>query len=191
MNASTEPSGEPEPWSTRSRRTLIETPWLKIARDEYVQPNGDPGEYTYVDIPGSTMVVPVLDDGRLVMVEQFRYLFGRTCLEFPAGGLKVGYDPLDGAKEELAEESGYEAGSWIELGRFSPYNGVSNEYCHVYEACDLVAVGARPEPTESFRVVEIAPDALRERIRSNEIWDGMTITSFMMWSERSEGATRE
>lgn len=127
------------------------------------------------------MVVPVRDDGSLVMVRQYRYLMQRTSLEFPAGGLPEGVAPLENAQRELKEEAGHAAGRWHELGRFAPYNGVSNEYCHVYLATELTAIGAEPEETEEIEIVFLQPDEVRLQIDSGELWDGMTIASLSVY----------
>lgn len=71
-------------WKTLTRETLLENPWWKYNKDLFEIEDGTQGEYHYVDSPGSVMVVPVLDDGRLLMVRQYRYLNGRESVEFPA-----------------------------------------------------------------------------------------------------------
>ena len=76
-----------EKWQQISRETLFDNPYYRISHDRYRRPDGEIGDYYYVDIPGSTMVVPALADGRLVLVRQYRYLMARPSLEFPAGGL--------------------------------------------------------------------------------------------------------
>lgn len=158
--------------------------------DEYRLPDGGVGQYTYVDIPGSTMVVPERADGRLVLVRQYRYLMARPSLEFPAGGLPVGRDPLDNARRELQEEAGLEALAWTKLGEFAPYNGVSNEMCHVYCASNLREIATAPEPTEEIEVHVLSLDELHERVDRGEIWDGMTLASLLVyesWKRRAVG----
>jgi len=170
---------ERNPWERLSKETAFECAYYRLSHDRYVLPNGDVGDYHYIDIPGSTMIVPRLDDGRLVLVSQHRYLIGRSSVEFPAGGMPRGVEPLANAERELEEETGYRAGRIERIGAFAPYNGVSNEMCHVFVADDLVAGPAAPEATEEdLRVVTMTPDEVRSRIASGEIWDGMTIASF-------------
>lgn len=167
-----------EPWSQVSKETVLENPYYRVSRDRYRLPDGQIGDYHYVDIPGSTMVVPLLPDGTLVLVSQFRYLVRRTSVEFPAGGMKPGYDDLFNAQEELKEEAGYRAGRWDKIGEFAPYNGVSNEMCRVFLARDLESVRPEPEPTEEFEILHLTPDEVRQRIDGGELWDGMTVASF-------------
>lgn len=158
--------------------------------DEYRLPSGGVGQYTYVDIPGSTMVVPERADGRLVLVRQHRYLMARPSLEFPAGGLPLGRDPLDNARRELHEEAGLEAGAWTKLGEFAPYNGVSNEMCHVYHAADLREIATAPEPTEEIEVHVLSLEELHDQIDRGDVWDGMTLASLLVyegWKRRVSG----
>lgn len=175
-----------KPWERLSKAMLFRNPWYTVSQDRYVLPGGEVGEYTYVDIPGSTMVIPVLDDGRLVIVRQYRYLMERHSLEFPAGGLKHGISPLENAQHELREEAGYVTESWEEIGRFAPYNGVSNEYCHMFVAKELQKVPPEPEATEEIEVHAFTLDELRDKVLAGELWDGMTINCLALYQWRAE-----
>ncbi len=168
-------------WERLDKECVDNNPWFRISRDRYRLPGGDVGTYTYVDIPGSTMVIPRLPDGRVVMVRQYRYLMQRESLEFPCGGLKEGYEPLFNAQEELREEAGLEATSWTKLGEFAPYNGVSNEYCHVYLAEEFSAVPATPEETESIEILHMTFDEIRTEIARGTLWDGMTVACLSIY----------
>lgn len=181
LRGSEEEALENSKWQRISKETLLQNPYYRLSFDRYQLPNGAQGEYTYVDIPGSTMVLPVRDDGRLVLVRQFRYLLQRWSVELPAGGLKEGVDPLVNAQAELREEAGLEARSWSQIGQFAPYNGVSNEMCRVFLARDLVEVGAEPEPTEEIEVLRFELSELRDLIDRGELWDGMTIASLALY----------
>jgi ADP-ribose pyrophosphatase len=124
------------------------------------------------------MVVPVDAEGRLLLVNQYRYLASRESLEFPCGSVKDGSTHDRTAWEELAEETGYSAGTLALVGEFNPYNGVTDEMCRVYVARELSYVGGRPEETEEFELVRLSPEELEVRIRSGELWDGMTIAAW-------------
>lgn len=168
-------------WERLEKEAVDQNDWYRISRDRYRLPNGGVGTYTYVDIPGSTMVVPVLPDGRLVMVEQFRYLMQRRSLEFPCGGLKEGWEPIANAQAELREEAGLTAASWSELGRLAPYNGVSNEYCFIFLAEEFTDVPVEPEETEQIQIVHLTRDEVRARIIDGSLWDGMTVSAFTLY----------
>jgi len=159
-----------------SRAVAHENPYFRVSHDRYRLPrDGGEGDYYYVALPSSTMVLPQLDDGRLVMVRQHRYPWSRASLEFPGGGSKHELAPLQNARAELREEAGYEADSWRELGRFAPCNGLTTEMCHVFLARGLRQVGAAPEPTEELQIVTLSRDEIESAISSGELWDGQAI----------------
>ncbi len=97
------------------------------------------GEATreFVVHPGAVLIVPVLDDGWLVLERQFRYPVGRVMLEFPAGKIDPGETPLVTAQRELIEEAGYAASGWKALGTLHPEIGYSTEFIDMYEARGL------------------------------------------------------
>ena len=96
--------------------------FLDVRRDTIAQPDGHTATREYIVHPGAVMVVPLLDDGRLVMERQFRYPLGRVLLEFPAGKLEPGESVQRCAERELAEETGYSAAEWARA-------------CHIHNAC--------------------------------------------------------
>jgi ADP-ribose pyrophosphatase len=126
------------------------------------------------------MIVPVLSDGRIVLVNQYRYLNDRESLEFPCGGVKDGSTYGDTARHELEEEAGLIAKDWQEVGEFNPYNGVTNEICRVFLAKNLAAVPVKPDETEEFETITLTPNEVDAQIASGVIWDGMTIASWMI-----------
>jgi ADP-ribose pyrophosphatase len=126
------------------------------------------------------MIVPLLNDGRVVLVNQYRYLNDRESLEFPCGGVKEGHSYEETAMHELEEEAGFIARDCQPAGQFNPYNGVTDEICHVFIAKNLVAVSAKPDETEEFETVTLTLDEVDARITSGVIWDGMTIAAWMI-----------
>ena len=155
-------------------------PWWTYRHDEVQLPNGKPGVYHYVHVNGSSMVVPVTADGRIVMVNQFRYLCARESLEFPCGSVKDGSTYDDTARMELAEETGCAGGTLTVVGEFNPYNGVTDEMCRVYVAADLTSARAERDETEEFEIVHLLPAEIEERIARGELWDGMSIAAWML-----------
>ena len=95
------------PWTKLKEYTVATNPWWTYRRDACLLPGGAEGEYHYVHTNGSSMVIPVAADGRLLLVNQFRYLMRRESLEFPCGSVKEGATHERTAREELAEETGY------------------------------------------------------------------------------------
>src|SRR5437870_4280953 len=111
-------------WKKLNQDFELKNPWWTYRRDSLELPSGKRGEYHYVHTPGSSMIVPVIPDGRLLLVNQYRYLRGRESLEFPCGGVKEGSSFEETARLELAEETGYQADDLQPAGEFNPYNGV-------------------------------------------------------------------
>lgn len=167
-------------WRKLTQRELFKNPWWVYRQDTFTLPNGEVGEYFYVHTNGSSIIIPVLDDGRIVMVKQYRYLCDEESLEFPCGGVKAGSDYWVTAARELEEEAGYHASEMIQVGQFNPFNGVTNEMCRVYVARGLMHVGLKPDPTEEFEHLDLKPEEVDQRIRSGEIWDGMTIAAWFI-----------
>ena len=168
------------PWKTLSSSVKHKNPWWTYKLDRFELPSGKEGEYHYVHTNGSSCVVPVLPDGRIILVKQYRYVRRQDSIEFPCGSVKDGFTFDETASHELAEETGYAAGEMTKAGMFNPYNGVTDEMCQVYIARTLRHVGARPDETEEFEVVPMEPKEIEARILDGTIWDGMTIAAWML-----------
>jgi ADP-ribose pyrophosphatase len=167
-----------KPWKKISESIVFRNPYWTYKRDAFELPSGKPGEYHYVQTNGSSMVVPVLGDGTMLLVNQYRYLLDKESAEFPCGSVKDGSTHEETARQELAEEAGYSAGSLVLAGEFNPYNGVTDEMCRVFVARDLTFVGEKPDETEEFELLRLTPADVEARIRSGSIWDGMTIAAW-------------
>ena len=172
-------------WKRLSTEVLHENPFWRYRRDVFEREGGTTGQYFYVSTHGSVMIVPVLDDGRFVLVEQYRYLSDRFSLEFPAGGMHADEKPAVAAVRELAEETGYE-GSLELLGSHNPCNGLVYEICHVFRATGLVAMPEPPkgDDTESFTIHRLTADEVKRKIRDGTIWDGMTLAAWALVGEK-------
>lgn len=174
-------------WLRRGSRTLFESPWFRLRQDEVTLPDGQDITYTLVEHDGYVVVVPVLDDGRVVMERIYRYTVGRTLLECPSGGLD-GEDPATAARRELEEETGWRAASVLHLGRFYGSTGISNERYDVCLARGLSEDGAlQREATEQIEVCLLPLDALRRRAARGELEDGPTAFAILLAAERLHG----
>ena len=152
--------------------------WWSYGKDEFELPTGRKGEYHYVHTNGASLIVPVFNDGRVILVNQYRFLGDRESLEFPCGGVKDGWSYDKTAVRELEEEAGYIAQNWRLVGEFNPYNGVTDEMCRVYLARNLAPGESKPDETEEFEQVILTPDEVDAKIISGVIWDGMTIAGW-------------
>jgi ADP-ribose pyrophosphatase len=124
------------------------------------------------------MVIPRLNDGTFLMVNQYRYLASRESIEFPCGSVKRGSDHAATARLELEEETGYAASGMIFIGEFNPYNGVTDEMCRVYLAESLRFIGSRPDDTEEFELLVRSAAQIDEDIRNGTMWDGMSMVAW-------------
>lgn len=167
-------------WKKLSEETLFKNAWWTYKRDICELPNGKIGEYNYVHLGGSAMIVPITRDGRMLLVKQYRYLNDRESIEFPCGSVKEGMSHDETAWRELTEETGYTSSRFFLVGEFNPYNGVTNEICKVYIARELQHVGGVADETEEFELVPLTSEELEEKIRSGEVWDGMTLAAWML-----------
>ena len=165
-------------WKRLSRSEKFRNPWWSYRLEQYELPSGRRGEYHYVHTNGSSMVIPVLPDGKILLVNQYRYLAGRESIEFPCGSIKVGATHDQTAWEELTEETGYSARTLLQIGEYNPYNGITDEMCRVYVARDLQFVGANPDETEEFELLQLSGDEIDEKIADGTLWDGMTIAAW-------------
>jgi len=135
------------PWQTRTSRIAFENERLRVRVDEVVQPNGQPGAYTYVELPDPVVaIVPITDDGRVHLVRQWRYPWHRNSWEIPAGRCEPNEPPLPAARRELAEEVGLAAERWDELSQ-SFASALFAAPIHLYLARGLTAL-ARPPARE-------------------------------------------
>ncbi len=166
-------------WKQLTTSIKFKNPWWTYKIDTFQIPDGVSGEYHYVYTRGSSMVVPVTEQGEILLVNQFRYLCDKESLEFPCGSINEGSTHLATGHHELAEETGYKAGNLVEVGHFNPYNGVTSEICHVYLGTNLSPAPSTPDETEEFELHACTVDELEEKILSNHIWDGMTLAAWM------------
>ena len=156
---------------------------LKIHRDEVRLPNGDASVREYTLHPGAVMMIPELPDGRLVMERQFRYPLQKVFLEFPAGKIDAGEDPLQTAVRELREETGYEARCWDYLTVIHPVISYSTEAIHLYRASDLTLGERRLDDNEFLDVVLVPLETLMDAIKKGEVTDVKTVIG-AFWLEK-------
>ncbi len=146
--------------------TLLSGSFLQVHRDNVVLPDGSVATREYIQHPGAVAVIPLLDDGRVVLVRQYRYPVAKVLLEFPAGKLEAGEATLACAQRELAEETGYTATEWAYAGEIHNAAAYSSESIWLWFARGLVP-GAQNldhgEFVEVARLTESELDALAMR----------------------------
>jgi ADP-ribose pyrophosphatase len=154
---------------------------LEVRSDRVKLPNGGTGTREFVVHPGAVLIVPVLDDGRLVLERQFRYPVSRVMLEFPAGKIDAGETPLATAQRELEEEAGYRAAKWKKLGSIHPEIGYSTEFIDLYEATGLSHVGQALDDGEFLDIVIMSEDEVLAIYDCGGLTDAKTIAALFAW----------
>jgi ADP-ribose pyrophosphatase len=163
-----------------SSEKLVDGVLLKAHRDEVRTPDGETSVREWIDHPGASAIVPLFDDGRTVLIRQFRYPPRRMFLEVPAGKIDVpGEDPEDVARRELEEETGWRANAFVHLASTYPCIGYSNEIIHFYLATGLSLGEQDLSEGEFVDVVEMPFEDAVEMARSGELRDMKTVTALL------------
>lgn len=149
--------------------------FLKVSRDHVRLPNGAVATREYIRHPGAVVILPILDDGRILLERQFRYPMGRVFIEFPAGKIDPGEAPLDCAKRELQEETGYTARDWQFLTTIHNAIAYSDEHLDLFIARGLSAGPARLDDEEFLETFSATLPELMELVRSGQVTDVKTV----------------
>jgi len=157
--------------------------FLDVRRDTVRLPDGATAEREYIVHPGAVMIVPLLDDGRLVVERQYRYPLGRVMLEFPAGKIDAPEPPFACAVRELAEETGYRAREWSRAGILHNAIAYSNEGIEVWFARGLERGEQHLDPGEFVDVLSASAEELDALAARGELTDAKTLIG-LLWLQR-------
>ncbi len=188
------PLGETLGWQLQATTYPVATPWVRVREDVIELAQGQPSiTYTYLEQPGAVFVVPVMADGTVVLICQYRYPVDQWCLEVPAGGLhdqvgayqrEVPRSALaDLARQELAEEIGATCTELLYRGCFYPSTSRSDERSHVFLALGVTL--DHPQALEHTELIELVLLPAREalqRARTAQIPDAKSALS-LLWCE--------
>jgi ADP-ribose pyrophosphatase len=171
----------------RERTVVSEQVWkgqlLDVRRVTVALPDGVHTTREYIVHPGAVMVVPILDDGRLVMERQFRYPMDRVMLEFPAGKIDAGEPPFTTAVRELAEETGYTARQWARAGILHNAIGYSDEGIEIWFARGLQRGATRLDDEEFLELVIHSEAEIDALCQSGGITDAKTLIG-LLWLQK-------
>lgn len=142
-------------------------------------PNGKEATREVIRHVGAAAVVPLTDEGNVILVRQYRYPFSQVMLEIPAGKLDIGEDPMDCAKRELIEETGYDAKEFVYLGAFYPSVAMLNEVIHLFLAKNLTVCETNLDEDEFLHVEQRPLGEVVEAVMRGEIPDGKTQTAIL------------
>ncbi len=146
------------PWTITAQRQAYDNRWIRVSEYDVIRPDGAPGLYGVMEPKHLAVgVVPIFANGDTLLVGQYRFAIDEYSWECPEGGGAPDGDPLDAAKRELAEETGYTASHWLEINRFAVSNSVTSERGLGYLAWELSEGEPDREGSEADMVVKRLP----------------------------------
>ena len=170
-----------------SRREVYNGKIVKLNVDVIRQESGESTIREVVLHPGGVAAIPVLDDGRIMLIRQFRYPLKKYIWEIPAGKLDSGQTPRDTIARELEEEIGYSAGTLTEACSFYASPGFCDEVIHLFVARGLVPCAQRLETGEHIRPEARTPGECIRMIAGGEIMDGKSILGILWFQQFASG----
>lgn len=164
-----------------SSKSLHKGYFLEFVEDKVEVPTDPPMESSrqYFVHPGGVCIVPVLENGDLVMVKQYRGAIGKIIYEFPAGKIDKGEEPFETAQRELKEETGYSSDDWQNLGGIYPCPGYCTETLFMFIARDCKAGTQNLDPGELVELCTMTKSEALQKVSSGEIRDAKTIAGLM------------
>jgi len=149
---------------------------VKLQVDDVTLPNGNVAKREIIKHPGAVAVIAVTDEGKLVLVEQYRKALERSIVEIPAGKLEPGEEPIVTARRELEEETGYGAQSLTYLQAFATSPGFADEIIHLFVAKDLYTIENKADLDEDefVELVEVSLEEARQMVADERIYDAKT-----------------
>ncbi len=169
-----------ERWIKLSEKVLFENPHWTYKLDHFKIENGVEGDYHYVHTNGASMVIPITDSKKIILINQYRYLNQKESLEFPCGSVDNNLSHSENAHKELREETGYDSKNIKKIGEFCPYTGAADEMCSVFIASDLFHSPLPKDKTEQFEIHFYNFEEIEILVSQNVIWDGLTLSAWSL-----------
>ena len=170
----------PQPWKTLSTRPVYQNPWTTVREDVAQMPNGKTTIYGVIECGECVGILPFLEDDQVILVRQYRYVFGENQRwEMPTGGVRSGEPLLEAARRELREEIGYDARELRPISTYYPSKSVVHEIAHLYLGTGLVPAGDAPDDTEFLEVASFPFEQVLQMVKASEIRDSMTVIAVL------------
>ena len=175
------------PAKVNKRVTIYEGRVFKMLSENITLANGVSVDMEIIQHPGASAIVPFWNQDTIILLQQYRHALRDSIWEIPAGTLNKNETPIECAKRELREETGFLAHTWRELGQITPVPGYSDERIHIFLAFDLVETRQNLDADEMIEVNKKSVNDMMNMISTGEIKDGKTISGFFLakeWFER-------
>lgn len=170
----------PQPWTTLSSRPVYQNPWISLREDVALLPNGRTTIYGVATFGGGVGVLPFVDNDHVLLVRQYRYVFGESHRwEMPTGGIKPNETNEDAAQRELQEEVGYTAERLEWVSTFYSSKSVCYEILHLYIGHNLTRAALPPDETEFLETGVFAFRDVLKMVNNSEIRDAMTVIAVL------------
>ena len=174
-----------ERWTRLSSREIYKNPWTHLREDVVRLPDGRTTLYGVVTFGECVGTLPLDEQGRALLVRQYRYVQDAVTWEMPTGGVKAGESPEDAARRELREEGGLHAGRLTHLSTYHTSKSVVRETAHLYLAEDLTLAEAVPRDDTEFIATAWKPfPEVLQKVLSGEIVDSMTVIAVLTAARR-------
>ncbi|MBN1312734.1 MAG: NUDIX hydrolase [Anaerolineae bacterium] len=168
------------PYQKLSSQRVWQTRWMALREDQIKLPDGSQGTYTVIERPGAVWIVPLLSDGQMVLIWNYRYTVGKWLWEVPAGSIVPGISPEEMAHRELSEEIGGTAASLKQISTFYTWPGQCNEIGYIFLAQGVKLGEPHREPTEVMERHVFPAEKALEMARSGKVADGPSALAILM-----------
>ncbi len=171
-----------------SRTTIHKGRVYELVSENITLENGVTTETEFIHHPGATAIVPMLNETQIILINQYRHALRKFIWEIPAGTLDTEETPINCARRELIEETGYSAQTWKQLAEITPVPGYSDERIYIFLATDLDPAGQSLDSDEILNVHTLKLEEALTMIRNGEIQDGKTISGLFLayaWLQNS------
>lgn len=176
------PSGKEteNPFVTVSSELIYDNPWISLTENKIIKPNGQPGIYGVTHFKNLAIgIVPLDAEGYTYLVGQYRYTLNEYSWEIPEGGGKLDVDPLETAKKELREETGFSAEKWTLLGKFHTSNSVTDEVGYYFLAEELSPGETEFDDTEVLQTKRVHISEALQMVLKSEITDLISVAAIL------------
>jgi ADP-ribose pyrophosphatase len=167
-------------WKIVNRETM-QFGRFQFIKDDVILPSEETFTFSYINFAEGVCVLPITNDGQVVCIRQYRHALQDWQWELPAGMIDENLTPLEAAKKELKEETGYTSQNWISLGSFLPSPGSTNERIHLFAALDIEPGRQHLEPSEQIHVHLLKWETLMDLVKRGEFLHGAGMAAILRY----------